>query len=83
MVEIDSGVGRGFLATIAHGLTEDLPEVLQLVSRWFTEIPGLYDGYTKFLAASFAWMPPDCVMLLTFGVGMVVTLAICRAMFRR
>lgn len=83
LVEIDSSVGRGFLATIAHGLTEDLPEVLRLVSQWFTEIPGLYDGYTKFLAASFAWMPEDCVMLLTFGVGMVVTIAICRAMFRR
>ena len=83
LIEIDSGVGKGFLATIAHGLTEDLPEVLELFSQWFTKIPKLYDGYSKFLAASFAWMPSDCVMLLTFGVGMVVALAICRAMFRR
>ena len=81
--DIDSSVGRGFLATIAHGLTEDLPEVLSLISEWFTTVPALYDGYSKFLAASFAWMPSDCVMLLTFSVGMVTVIAICRAMFRR
>lgn len=81
--DIDSSVGRGFLATIAHGLTEDLPEVLELISEWFKTVPALYNGYSKFLAASFAWMPPDCVMLLTFSVGMVTVIAICRAMFRR
>ena len=81
--DIDSSVGRGFLATIAHGLTEDLPEVLELISEWFKTVPALYNGYSNFLAASFAWMPPDCVMLLTFSVGMVTVIAICRAMFRR
>ena len=60
-----------------------LPEVLELVSEGFKTIPALYDGYSKFLAASFSWLPEDCVMLIAFGVHMVVLLGILKACFRR
>lgn len=79
----DSDVGAGFLLTIARGLTEDLPEVLKMVSQWFTTIPALFDGYSKFLAASFSWLPEECAMLIIFGVHMVVLLGILKACFRR
>lgn len=81
--ESDSGVGAGFLLTIARGLTEDLPEVLKMVSQWFTSIPPLFDGYSKFLAASFSWLPKECSMLIVFGVHMVVLIGILKACFRR
>lgn len=75
--EVDSGVGRGFLATIAHGLTDDLPEVLKSASEWFVEFPKFYGGFTSFLTAGIAGCLPDVPkMTMGFGIGMVTFIGI-------
>lgn len=69
LVELDPHVGRGFLATIAHGLTEDLPEVLKAASSWFTEFPAFYGNFTVFLKDGIAGCLPD-IPRKTMGVGL-------------
>ena len=83
-IEIDSGVGRGFLATIAHGLTEDLPEVLHSFSTWFVEFPQFYSGFAMFLKEGiFVCLPDECQRLIGFGFGMVTAVGIVRKIIRR
>lgn len=75
--EIDFSVGRGFLATIAHGLTEDLPEVLRSFSTWFVEFPQFYSGFATFLKDGiFVCLPIECQRLIGFGFGMVTAVGI-------
>ena len=76
-------VGEGFLASIAGGLSNDLPAVMQMMSDWFTLVPQMFSGYAGFLTAGFAWLPSDCLMLLSFGVGSVVFIGIVKAIRRR
>ena len=82
--EIDSSVGRGFLATIAHGLTEDLPEVLRSFSTWFVEFPQFYSGFATFLKDGiFVCLPIECQRLIGFGFGMVTAVGIVRKIIGR
>lgn len=83
LVEIDTSVGKGFLVTIARGLTEDLPEVLALVSRWFTVIPSLHEGFNKFLQQELSFFPPEVLLLFSFSIGVTVVVGFCRFLFRR
>lgn len=77
LVEIDSSVGRGFLATIAHGLTEDLPEVLKAASEWFTEFPKFYSSFMTFVKDGVAGCLPDMPRLMMgFGFGMTTFIGI-------
>ena len=82
--DIDSGVGKGFLATIAHGLTDDLPEVMKSASEWFVEFPKFYGGFTSFLTAGIAGCLPDVPkMTMGFGIGMVTFIGIIRKIIGR
>ena len=81
---IDSSVGRGLLATIAHGLTEDLPEALRAASEMFTVLPAFYAGFTSFLKDGVAGCMPDVPRLMMgFGMGMVTVIGILRKIFGR
>ena len=83
-VEIDSGVGRGFLATIAHGLTEDLPEVLQAASEWFTTFPQFYSSFMTFVKDGIVGCLPDVPRLMVgFGFGMTTFIGIVRKIIGR
>lgn len=84
LVEIDSSVGRGFLTTIAHGLTEDLPEVLKAASQWFTVFPAFYDGFVSFLTDGVSHCYPDeYKLMMSFGIGMVTIIGIVRKILGR
>lgn len=83
-VELDPHVGRGFLATIAHGLTEDLPEVLKAASLWFTEFPAFYSGFTAFLKDGIAGCLPDIPRkTMGFGLSMVTFIGIVKKIIGR
>ena len=84
MIEIDFSVGRGFLATIAYGLTEDLPAVLRAVSAWFVEFPAFYSGFASFLKDGIAGCLPDVPrQMMGFGLGMVTLIGIVRKVIGR
>ena len=83
-VEIDSSVGKGFLATIAHGLTEDLPEVLKAASEWFTKFPQFYSSFMTFVKDGIAGCLPDVPRLMMgFGFGMTTFIGIVRKIIGR
>lgn len=84
VIELDPHVGRGFLATIAHGLTEDLPEVLKSASAWFTEFPAFYSGFTAFLKDGIVGCLPDIVRkTMGFGLSMVTFVGVVRKIIGR
>lgn len=84
LIELDPHVGRGFLATIAHGLTEDLPEILKAASAWFTEFPAFYGGFTAFLKDGIAGCLPDIVRkTMGFGLSMVTFVGVVRKIIGR
>lgn len=84
LMELNPHVGRGFLATIAHGLTEDLPEVLKAASAWFTEFPAFYSGFTAFLRDGIAGCLPDIVRkTMGFGLSMVTFVGVVRKIIGR
>lgn len=83
LIEINPSVGRGFLATIARGLTEDLPLAVQAASSWFETLPSLYSGYASFLRTAIVWLPDDIQALLRFGFGFPVFVGIIRKIWGR
>lgn len=84
LMELDSDVGKGFLATIAHGLTEDLPAVLKAASEWFTAFPEFYGGFTCFMKDGIAGcLPDEPRTMMGFGMGMVTVIGIVKKIIGR
>lgn len=79
---IDGGGLAEFFNGLIKFLSDNLSGLVGLIKRFFTEIPGLFGGFTEFLSAVFPFLPPEVTMLLTFGMAAVVVIGIIRAIRR-
>lgn len=71
-----------FLNGIIKFLSDNLSGVVELLRRFFSEIPGLFSGFTGFLAAVFPFLPDEIILLFTFGMAALVFVGVIRAMRR-
>lgn len=71
-----------FLNGIIQALSDNLSGAVELVLRFFREIPKLFDGFTGFLAAVFPFLPDEIMLLLTFGMAALVFVGVIKAIRR-
>lgn len=70
------------LISLVDMLTGKLADVVAAVMRIFEEVPQLFTGFLGFLSAVFPFMPPEIMLLLTFGIAAVVFVGIIKAIRR-
>lgn len=70
------------LISLAELIAEKLVDVVNLVLGFFDEIPKLFTGFLAFLTAVFPFLPPEIMMLLTFGIAAIVFIGIVKAVRR-
>ena len=78
----DYGGIAGWLNGLIKYLSDHLIGVVNLIKRFFTEIPGLFGGYLNFLSAMFPFLPDEAILLLNFGIAAVVVIGIIKAIRR-
>ena len=81
---IEAVIGKILDALIALGqmLMDKLAAVVEVVLSIFEEVPKLFGGFLDFLAAIFPFLPPEIMLLLTFGIAAVVFIGIIKAIRR-
>lgn len=70
------------LTSLADMITNGLATVVDMVLGWFDSIPGLFSGFLGFLSAIFPFLPPEIMLLLTFGIAAIVFVGIIKAVRR-
>ena len=70
------------LISLVDMITGKLADVVAAVMRIFEEVPQLFTGFLGFLSAVFPFMPPEIMLLLTFGIAAVVFVGIIKAIRR-
>lgn len=78
----DDGGLLEFLNGIIKYLSDNLSGAVALLRRFFSEIPGLFSGFTAFLAAVFPFLPDEIILLLIFGMAALVFIGIIKAIRR-
>lgn len=78
----DDGGLLEFLNGIIKHLSDNLSGAVALLRRFFSEIPGLFSGFTEFLAAVFPFLPGEIMLLLTFGMAALVFVGIIKKIRR-
>lgn len=68
-----------WLNGLIKSLSDNLSGVVDLILRFFTEIPELFSGFTSFLAAVFPFLPKEITLLLTFGMAALVVVGVIKA----
>ena len=71
-----------FLNGIIKHLSDNLSGAVELILRFFTEIPKLFSGFLDFLSAVFPYLPDDIIFLFTFGIAALVFVGIIKAIRR-
>ena len=71
-----------WLDNLIQYLREHLSGAVDLVKSFFTEIPGLFNGFLEFLSAMFPFIPDEIMLLFTFGIAAVVFVGIIKAIRR-
>lgn len=71
-----------WLNGLIKSLSDNLSGVVDLILRFFTEIPALFGGFTAFLAAVFPFLPDEITLLLTFGMAALVVVGVIKAIRR-
>ena len=71
-----------WLNGLIKSLSDNLSGVVDLILRFFTEIPELFSGFTGFLAAVFPFLPEEITLLLTFGMAALVVVGVIKAIRR-
>lgn len=67
------------LISLVDMLTGKLADVVAAVMQIFQEVPQLFSGFLGFLSAVFPFVPPEIMLLLTFGIAAVVFVGIIKA----
>lgn len=70
------------LIALVEMLTDKLAAVVEAVLSIFEEVPAMFGGFLDFLAAMFPFLPPEIMLLLTFGIAAVVFIGIIKALRR-
>lgn len=70
------------LVSLANMLLGKLADVVAAVMSMFMEVPQLFAGFLDFLSAVFPFVPPDIMLLITFGIAAVVFVGIIKALRR-
>lgn len=70
------------LIALVDMIMDKLAEVVGALLKIFDEVPKLFDGFLGFLSAVFPFMPPEIMLLLTFGIAAVVFVGIIKAIRR-
>lgn len=70
------------LVSLVDMLTGKLADVVVAIMQIFQEVPQLFSGFLGFLSAVFPFMPPEIMLLLTFGIAAVVFVGIIKAIRR-
>ena len=70
------------LVSLANMLLGKLADVVAAVMSMFMEVPQLFTGFLDFLSAVFPFVPPDIMLLITFGIAAVVFVGIIKALRR-
>ena len=70
------------LVSLANMLLGKLADVVAAIMSFFAEIPQLFTGFLGFLSAVFPFIPPEIMLLLTFGIAAVVFIGIIKALRR-
>ena len=63
-------------------LLDKLGAVVETILSVLDEAPKLFGGFLDFLGAVFPFLPPELMLLLTFGVIAIVTIGIIKALRR-
>ena len=71
-----------WLNGLIKSLSDNLSGVVDLILRFFREIPELFSGFTGFLAAVFPFLPEEITLLLTFGMAALVAVGVIKAIRR-
>ena len=66
------------LIGIVNMISEKLNTVVEAIFKVFDEIPGIFTGFTDFMSAVFAFVPPEIITIITFGILAVVLVAIIK-----
>jgi phage-related protein len=64
---------------IADSIVGGLNAVLDMFKNTLEDIPALFEAFEKFVADVFPFMPPEFVMLLTFGIVLLAAVGIIKA----
>lgn len=67
------------LISIVNMLTEKLDVIVDALFKVFDEVPKMFSGFTDFLSGIFAFIPPEIVTMLVFGILAIVLIAIFKA----
>lgn len=70
------------LVSLVDMITGKLADVVAAVMQIFQEVPQLFSGFLGFLSAVFPFVPPEIMLLLTFGIAAVVFVGIIKAIRR-
>ena len=66
------------LISIVEMISDKLNTVVEAIFKVFDEIPGIFSGFTDFMSAVFAFVPPEIITIITFGILAVVLVAIIK-----
>lgn len=79
---VDDGGLIEWLNGLIKSLSDDLSGAVELLLRFFREIPKLFSGFLDFLSAMFPYLPDDVIFLLTFGFAALVFIGVIKAIRR-
>jgi hypothetical protein len=63
---------------IALRIVEGIDALFGVIGRIFTELPGMFDGFTALLSAVFVFVPSEFVLIITLGMLLLVLAAIIK-----
>lgn len=82
----DGSVNDGGLIEWLNGLIKSLSDNLSgavdLILRFFREIPQMFSGFLEFLSAMFPYLPDEVIFLFTFGIAALVIIGVIKAIRR-
>lgn len=70
------------LIALAEVIVEKLTAIVEMVLGWFDSLPQMFEGFLAFLASVFGFLPPEIVILMTFGFALVIFIGIIKAIRR-
>lgn len=82
LIEAALGKVLDALTALCEMLMEKLGVVVETILSVLDEVPKLFGGFLDFLSAVFPFLPPELMLLLTFGVIAIVVIGIIKALRR-
>jgi len=82
LIEAALGKALDALTALCEMLLDKLGAVVETILSVLDEAPKLFGGFLDFLGAVFPFLPPELMLLLTFGVIAIVTIGIIKALRR-